>query len=65
MTNQDYKIIKKAAMIEASCILPSHYEVSKRFFKQVMKRFEHDKDLKAAAKAYYVLELEYEKGDAS
>lgn len=65
MTNQDYKIIKKAAMIEASCILPAHYEVSKRFFKQVMKRFEHDKDLKAAAKAYYILELEYEKGDAT
>ena len=52
-------------MIEASCILPSHYQVSKRFLKQVMKRFEHDKDLKAAAKAYYILELEYEKGDAS
>ena len=65
MTNQDYKIIKKAAMIEASCILPPHYEVSKRFFKQVMKRFEHDEDLKAAAKAYYIFELEYEKGDAT
>ena len=65
MTSQDYKIIKKAAMIESSCILPSHYRVSKRFLKQVMKRFEHDKDLKAAAKAYYILELEYEKGDAS
>ena len=65
MTSKDYKIIKKAAMIEASCILPSHYQVSKRFLKQVMKRFEHDKDLKAAAKAYYILELEYEKGDAS
>tara|TARA_B100001093_G_scaffold220019_1_gene211006 strand:+ start:354 stop:551 length:198 start_codon:yes stop_codon:yes gene_type:complete len=65
MTNKDYKTIRKAAMIEASCILPSHYEVSKRFFNQVMKRFEHDKDLKAAAKAYYILELEYEKGDAT
>ena len=65
MTNEDYKIIRKAAMIEARCILPTHYEVSKRFFKQVMKRFEHDKDLKDTAKAYYMLELEYEKGDAS
>ena len=48
MTSKDYKIIRKAAMIEASCILPSHYEVSKRFFNQVMKRFQHDKDLKEA-----------------
>lgn len=65
MTSQDYKIIRKAARIEASCIIPSHYEVSKRFFDQVMRRFEHDKDLKAAAKAYYILELEYEKGDTT
>jgi hypothetical protein len=65
MTNEDYRIIKKAAMIEASCILPSHYEVSKRFFKQVMKRFQHNKDLKEAAIGYYKLELEFQKGDAS
>jgi len=65
MTNEDYKIIKKAAMIEASCILPIHYQVSEKFFKQVMKRFQHDKDLKEVAIGYFKLEVEHQKGDAT